>query len=86
MSIQLSEPEEYEGGNFQWLEPNNQFDRLTQQQTTIDIGDSIRTVPFSAKEIGSVIIFPSFLYHQVTPVLTGTRKSLVCWFEGQNYV
>lgn len=31
---------------------------------------------------GSVIFFPSFLYHAVTPVSEGVRHSLVAWFSG----
>lgn len=38
-----------------------------------DIGD---------REIGSAIIFPSFLLHRVTPVTKGIRKSLVFWIGG----
>jgi PKHD-type hydroxylase len=52
----------------------------------IDIEQCICSAPFSAKERGSVIVFPSFLYHQVTPVTRGTRKVLVNWYCGQPYV
>lgn len=34
------------------------------------------------KEKNTVIIFPSFVLHRVTPVLTGIRKSLVTWIAG----
>jgi len=34
------------------------------------------------KEKGTVIIFPSYLLHRVTPVTKGTRRSLVLWIEG----
>jgi len=34
------------------------------------------------KEIGSAIIFPSFLHHHVTPVTKGTRWSMVAWIVG----
>ena len=34
------------------------------------------------KEIGSVIIFPSFTLHEVTPVTEGVRYSLVGWVTG----
>jgi PKHD-type hydroxylase len=34
---------------------------------------------------GTVIIFPSFLRHRVTPVTKGVRYSLVGWFEGPNF-
>ena len=34
------------------------------------------------KEKGTVIIFPSYLLHRVTPVTKGVRRSLVLWIEG----
>lgn len=34
---------------------------------------------------GSIIMFPSFMLHSVTPVLTGTRKSIVIWVEGPKF-
>lgn len=93
MSIQLNSGDDYEGGHFQWLEPHREFDKMKTTSNgleglnpSIDMNESIRTLPFSMKEIGSVIVFPSFLYHQVTPVLSGTRKSLVVWFTGKPYV
>jgi len=37
-------------------------------------------------EEGSIIVFPSFLEHRVTPVTEGIRYSLVTWFIGPPYV
>ena len=34
------------------------------------------------KEKGTVILFPSYILHRVTPVTKGTRRSLVLWIEG----
>jgi len=34
---------------------------------------------------GSVIVFPSFINHRVTPVTEGTRYSLVSWFIGSPF-
>ena len=34
---------------------------------------------------GRVIAFPSFVLHQVTPVITGVRKSLVFWACGPKF-
>ena len=34
---------------------------------------------------GTVLVFPSYLRHRVTPVTKGTRKSLVAWFEGPHW-
>lgn len=39
--------------------------------------------PYRAKpEKGDVIFFASWMSHKVHPVLSGTRKSLVCWITG----
>jgi PKHD-type hydroxylase len=34
---------------------------------------------------GSVLVFPSFLRHRVTPVTRGIRRSLVSWIEGPKF-
>ena len=39
-------------------------------------------VPTPKLETGSMIFFPSFIAHEVTPVTKGTRHSLVMWFLG----
>ena len=31
---------------------------------------------------GSIVVFPSFLFHRVTPITKGIRYSLVSWFVG----
>jgi PKHD-type hydroxylase len=64
VTVQLSDPSEYEGGNFE-------FDEL---KTNAD---------FSSR--GSVLIFPSYLRHRVSPVNKGTRRSLVAWFTGPRW-
>jgi PKHD-type hydroxylase len=46
--------------------------------------DDENKVP-SSKE-GSIIVFPSFMDHRVTPVTKGTRYSLVAWFVGPPFV
>jgi PKHD-type hydroxylase len=62
--LQLSTPEEYEGGDLQ-----------------MNPGGSILSVP---KGLGTICFFPSFLLHRVTPLTSGTRKSLVTWLCGAN--
>lgn len=37
------------------------------------------------KPRGSIIVFPSFMHHQVTPVTRGTRYSLVLWSLGKPF-
>jgi PKHD-type hydroxylase len=65
--IQLSDPSEYEGGDFQ-IDP--QYAQLP--------ADAI-------KAKGTVIVFPSFMNHRVTPVTKGTRRSLVSWIQGPKF-
>lgn len=81
-TVQLSDPDEYEGGHFQWIEATNVFDNLRSFDSTINVDDLIHTAPFSGKASGSLIVFPSWLHHQVTPVTNGIRKSLVVWNTG----
>lgn len=37
------------------------------------------------RQLGTVIVFPSFLEHRVVPVTKGTRYSLVSWYEGPKF-
>jgi len=64
--FQLTDPSEYEGGEFQ-------FDTTLPQ------------LPTEAFNKGSVIVFPSFHRHRVTPVTSGIRHSLVTWVEGPHW-
>lgn len=65
ITVQLSSPDEYEGGELQFM-----------------INQNIITAP---KEKGTAIIFPSFCLHRVTPVTSGSRKSIVGWIAGPPY-
>ena len=31
---------------------------------------------------GTMIVFPSYMWHRVRPVTSGVRKSLVLWIQG----
>lgn len=69
MTISLTDPSEYEGGDLE-------FDfRNTDEGSQPRVCEEIR-------QKGSVIVFPSFVWHRVTPVTKGTRHSLVCWNLG----
>jgi len=68
MTLQLSDPSEYEGGEFYF----KYFDNGEVKE------DNLK----DAKEKGTLIVFPSSVLHQVTPITKGTRKSLVCWSLG----
>jgi PKHD-type hydroxylase len=37
------------------------------------------------KEIGTVIVFPSFVIHEVKKITAGTRQSLVTWVNGPRF-
>ena len=77
-SVNLTHPNEYEGGHFEWCDaygvnPLNDPER------------AVMRAPQSAREQGSIIIFPSFVYHRVTPVTHGRRHSLVGWIAGPTF-
>ena len=65
--VQLSDPSEYTGGEFE-IDP--QYEVLDQDLV---------------KKKGTVIVFPSFIRHRVTPVTSGVRRSLVSWVEGPKF-
>jgi hypothetical protein len=43
---------------------------------------SLNLATISKKGKGDCIIFPSFLFHRVTPITSGTRYSLTVWCKG----
>jgi PKHD-type hydroxylase len=66
ITVQLSDSNEYEGGD-------------------LDIwqgGKGHITVP---RGKGTVVIFPSYMMHRVSPVTVGTRRSFVLWLGGEHY-
>lgn len=67
ISIQLSNPSEYEGGELRFYR------------------NTISEYSVAPKEKGSIIIFPSFVIHEVTPITKGLRKSLVAWVQGPRF-
>jgi len=38
------------------------------------------------RNAGSVVVFPSFMWHQITPVKYGSRYSIVCWYNGPQFM
>jgi PKHD-type hydroxylase len=65
VSIQLSNPEEYEGGELKIFDRNEGI--------------------VMSKEQGTLIMFPSYTLHEVTPVTKGERNSLVTWVTGKQF-
>jgi len=71
-TISLVDGSEYEGGDLE-----------------LDFRNKEENDPHTIKNLrkkGSIVIFPSFVWHRVTPVTSGQRYSLVCWNLGQPYV
>jgi PKHD-type hydroxylase len=66
LSIQLSNPKDYEGCELEFIETENGNKDLLKPQ-------------------GTIILFPSYLAHRVTPLTSGTRYSLVTWIGGPNF-
>lgn len=65
--LMLSDPSEYEGGEF-----------------LLNLSNEQGALRFKPKK-GEVIMFPSYFSHQVNPVLSGTRKTLVVWPLGPKF-
>ena len=66
ISIQLTNPEEYEGGELKLYD-----------------GEEEGTVMDKAQ--GTLILFPSYVLHEVMPVTKGERNSLVTWVTGKQF-
>lgn len=71
--IQLSEPDTYEGGLLQ-LDPRQQNPGIQKR----------RLITASLKR-GTIIFFPSFIWHCATPVTKGIRYSVPMWSWGAPY-
>ena len=72
MVCQLSDPSDYKGGELEFSFPTPENRNIS-----------------SIKEIitqGSIVVFPSFIWHRVKPVTEGTRYSLVIWSIGNNFI
>jgi len=77
MTCQLTDGSEYTGGELE-------FDFRNYDPHMRDEVKHLR----KAKEIlpkGSIIVFPSFVWHRVKPVTAGTRYSLVVWHLGRPF-
>ena len=75
MTICLSDPKDFKGGQLQ-------FD--FREDAHLD-----KCRAHTVKQImaqGSVVVFPSHLWHRVTPITKGIRYSLVAWSLGKPFV
>ena len=69
LTILLNDKNEYDGGELE-------FDFKNRPENNIRVCDEIKTQ-------GSIVIFPSFVWHRIKPVISGTRYSLVVWTLGE---
>lgn len=65
-SLILSDPHEYQGGDFEITLTSRSADKVEQKR-------------------GRVIAFPSYLLHRVTPLISGSRRSIVFWAVGPKF-
>jgi|SRR5210317_564123 PKHD-type hydroxylase len=72
LSFTLLLNDEYEGGEFEICIPNPK-----QKQN--------KYIKLNNNQIGTMIIFPSFVWHKVNPIIRGIRKSLVGWIVGKPF-
>ena len=78
VTCQLTDSSEYSGGELEFDFRN--YDPHMRDESKHRI---------QCKEIlpkGSIIVFPSFVWHRVKPVTKGVRYSLVSWHLGQPFV
>jgi len=71
LTLNLDEPEAYSGGELE-------FDIGARAKNRFQTIDEI-------KPQGSLVVFPSYTYHQVKKVTKGNRRSLVLWCCGEPY-
>ena len=77
VTVSLTDPEDYEGGNLEFDFRNNHDYDFTKTENKV--------VCKGAKVRGSIIVFPSFVWHRVTPVTSVTRYSMVMWNLGKKW-
>tara|TARA_E500000331_G_scaffold87873_1_gene83631 strand:- start:78 stop:701 length:624 start_codon:yes stop_codon:yes gene_type:complete len=67
VTVFLNDPEEYEGG-----------------ELDLETGGPNEEERFRSFKMpkGTIIVFPSYMWHRVRPVTSGVRKSLVLWIQG----
>jgi PKHD-type hydroxylase len=69
--VQLSHPGDYEGADLEFLD-------VVEDYSPAERSRWLR----ASRARGTVIAFPAFEYHRVSPLVAGVRRSLVCWVGG----
>ena len=73
LSFTLLLNDDYEGGEFELCIPNPKQEKN-------------KYIKLNNNQVGTMIVFPSFVWHKVNPVIKGVRKSLVGWIVGKSFV
>ena len=70
-TVFLNDPDEYEGG-----------------ELDLETGGPNAEVRYDTMKMpkGTVVVFPSSMWHRVRPITSGVRKSLVLWIQGPPFV
>ena len=71
MTLSLSDEKDYKGGELEFDLRNKDPDQKRNTMICKEI-----------KSKGSLVVFPSFVWHRVKPVKKGSRYSLVIWNLG----
>ncbi len=77
LSLILSDPNTFEGGELQFYNGGKQLE---------DMGDVTgEQIKKDIQAQGTVVVFDSRDWHRVQPVTKGVRYSIVCWTVGPNF-
>ena len=71
VTVTLTDPKEYKGGELEFDFRSQEPDKKPNLRTCTEILPK-----------GSLVVFPSFVWHRVKPVTKGERNSLVIWNLG----
>lgn len=71
MVVQLTDPDDYDGGALEFLE-------IVEDATPEEYAEHVART----SKRGTVVVFPAFEWHRIRPVTSGRRRSLVAWVSG----
>ena len=74
MTVSLTDPKKYQGGELEFDLRNQDPERARNTKLCTEILPK-----------GSIVVFPSFVWHRVKPITKGVRYSLVIWNLGKPY-
>ena len=78
LSVTLSLNANYTGGDFEVMTDSYYDEESDGMIRDIKLPD--------IRKPGSLVVFPAFLHHRVTPIIKGTRHSVVLWCLGPPFV